>query len=273
MNKNIPQLLPFPENTTQPGFYMSYKNYVRNRKTHWHDFYEIHLITNGDISEEINGHHFDMGKGWIYLLKPYDVHSYSSENQVSLYKIQFIIDYIDPSVQTFLLNSNPIVKKLDDDKYSKFENDIKDLFSEYNTNDKYTRQSIQHKLNSIIISLVRDYATIKESKEGKETELIQNSLQYIHKNYTQGIKLVDVAKNIGLTPNYFCTSFHKQIGQSFKQYLKSLQLNHAANLLRITDMSVNEVCRESGFSALTNFLKDFKLYYGMTPTEYRKQNK
>lgn len=270
MNRVTPQLIPFPENSKLPDFYMSYKTYVRNYKIHWHNFYEIHLITEGSINEEINGLHYNMGPGWIYLLKPYDVHSYSSEKPVSLYKIQFAIDYLDTNIQTLLLNSNAIVTKLNEEKYSIFLTSIKRMLDDYNLNDKYTSQSIQHILNTLLIDLIRDNASIKHNTDRRDSELIQASLQYIHKNYTQGIKLKDVADNVGLTPNYFCSSFHKQIGQSFKQYLKSLQLNHAANLLRITDMSVNEVCRESGFSALTNFLKDFKSFYGKTPSEYRK---
>lgn len=272
MRKSVPQLLPFPDNLVYQGFYMSYKTYIRNHKKHWHNFYEIHLITDGNISEEINGLHYDMEPGWIYFLKPYDVHSYSSEKPVSLYKIQFNIDFLDSNIQTALLNSNPVVEKLDDEKYALFLADIKKLYEDYNINDKYSTQAIRHKLNSIVIGLIRNDSQLKQNIKRKDTELIQASLQYIHSNYTHGIKLIDVANYIGLTPNYFCSCFHKQIGQSFKQYLKSLQLNHAANLLRITDMSVNDVCRESGFSALTNFLKDFKTCYGKTPSQYRKEH-
>ena len=59
-------------------------------------------------------------------------------------------------------------------------------------------------------------------------------------------------------------------GQSFREKLKSTRMDYAAWLLKTTDYSVSEIGRRTGYESETAFLRTFKEYYGLTPTNYRK---
>lgn len=263
-------LITFNEESKPDSFYASYTQRRHYPGTHWHDFYEIHVITSGSITEYINGHKIEMGPGWIYFLRPYDVHEYWSEEPITMYKIQFLIDILDPDIQQVLIsNEYRLIMKLSDKELETIIPFLRKIVEERTSNKPDRLTMIGYLMNCLAIEMIR--------LGQKQTHHIPNSdstvmaLEYIHHNYTKNITMQQVANYVGLTPNYFCSKFHNEIGQSFKQYLRGLQLNHAATLLRVSDLSVSRICEESGINSLAHFLKDFKAYYGMTPSQYRKQ--
>jgi two-component system response regulator YesN len=60
------------------------------------------------------------------------------------------------------------------------------------------------------------------------------------------------------------------MGLSFLEYLTSVRMSIAKNLLKQTAMSVMEVCLEVGYQDPSHFAKTFKKKEGIHPTEYRK---
>ena len=272
MNISNINLITFNEESKANSFYASCTCKVHNKQMHWHDFYEIHLITSGAVTEYINGHKIEMGPGWIYLLKPYDVHEYQCEHPITMYKIQFLIDILDADIQKTLINSkNSFIMKLPDKELSSLKPIFHKIVEESTSNKYASLKMIEHLMNYLTLELIR--LGRNQPQDASNSDSIVKALEYIHHNYTNSITLQQVAGYVGLTPNYFCSKFHKEIGQSFKQYLKGLQLNHAATLLRVSDSSISNICAESGISSLAHFLKDFKEYYGLTPSRYRKQMK
>ena len=61
------------------------------------------------------------------------------------------------------------------------------------------------------------------------------------------------------------------LSKTFREKLKSARMDFAAWLLKTTDFSVSEIGRRSGYESETAFLRTFKDYYGVTPTNYRKE--
>ncbi len=77
--------------------------------------------------------------------------------------------------------------------------------------------------------------------------------------------------------NYGRTRFYNHVkeltGKTPNEILKNTRINHAGKLLIETDLSVEEVRKECGFSNVNIFYKSFKQAYGETPTNYRKKKK
>ncbi len=264
-------LVTFNDESKVDSFYASNKCRMHYADKHWHDFYEIHVITDGAITERINGHEIEMGPGWIYFLKPYDVHEYWADKPVTMYKIQFLIDILEPSIQQKLISSDyRLVTKLSDSDLARLIPFLSKIVEERNSNKPERLMMISYLMNCLAIEMIR--LSSKQTHRVANSDPIVLALEYLHRNYTKDITMGQVADHVGLSPNYFCSKFHNEIGQSFKHYLRGLQLNHAATLLRVSDLSVSRVCEESGINSFAHFLKDFKAYYGMTPSQYRKQS-
>ncbi len=94
---------------------------------------------------------------------------------------------------------------------------------------------------------------------------------YIKENFTQKIKLDEVASLIGLTPTAFCRYFKARTKKTFVEYLNDMRIGHAKKLLIEGRMKVSTVCLESGFNNFSNFVETFKKSTNMLPSEYQKK--
>lgn len=96
---------------------------------------------------------------------------------------------------------------------------------------------------------------------------------YLDVNYSEKLKLKEVAHNLGVHPNYLTRVFHEKYGVTPKQYLLNLKLQKACQLLRTTDLPVAVIAGSMGFDDGLAFYKLFKKAYGCAPSEYRHREK
>lgn len=109
---------------------------------------------------------------------------------------------------------------------------------------------------------------ILADRQGKPCALAQ-ALAYIREHQSEALSLRGVARQVNLSPYYFCKLFHRVMGMTFTQYLTRLRLERAKDLLLNPAMTVGEVATAVGFGSIPHFNRSFKKYTGMTPTAYR----
>ena len=95
-------------------------------------------------------------------------------------------------------------------------------------------------------------------------------LTYIRCHFKEKLTLGKLSKIANFSPNYLCSAFKKNVGVSLRYHLQTLRLNYALNLVKMTDMSISEICHESGFESVSHFSKIFKETFGNSPSYYRK---
>ena len=93
---------------------------------------------------------------------------------------------------------------------------------------------------------------------------------YIDEHYSDGVSLEEVAEATGISRYYVSHLFKELMDNTFVGYVNELRLNHAAMLLVTTDSPIIEIASKSGFNNLSNFNRAFKIYFGKTPSTYRK---
>lgn len=89
--------------------------------------------------------------------------------------------------------------------------------------------------------------------------------------YTDTVHLEDLAKLVNLSPSYLSRLFHKETGETITEYIRGLRLKHACSLLKETNLTINEIARETGFQSSHNFSQQFSKQFGQTPNQFRKQ--
>ncbi len=112
-------------------------------------------------------------------------------------------------------------------------------------------------------------ATFKEEQALKRVNSI---IEYINNNYTKDISLDEIASVVFLTPRYVGNLFKKAMGVTIKVYITELRMNHASELLLNTNKPVSVIANKVGYNNIQSFLRVFKEYYHMTPTNYRKKH-
>jgi len=104
----------------------------------------------------------------------------------------------------------------------------------------------------------------------KESSIIENALAYIGNNYNKDISLVDVSREVNISPYYFSKVFKDETGWNFIEYLTNLRIEKAKELLSSTECSMKEICVMVGYSEPNYFSRTFKKNVGVTPTEYKE---
>lgn len=115
-----------------------------------------------------------------------------------------------------------------------------------------------------------DLFEVTEKNYDRRIETIKQTLTYIQENYKEKIYIRDLAGLIGMNEQYFCRFFKKAIGRSPMEYVNEYRIKKAIHFLQETDMSVTEICLESGYNNFGNFLREFRKYTDTTPLQYRR---
>jgi len=122
---------------------------------------------------------------------------------------------------------------------------------------------------SLLISLSDD-STSSLPKTSVHPESLTKITGYIGRNYTKPISLCDLAEEFGYSKQYIMRLFRLHLGTTVSDYVNSVKLRHALDLLRFTGMSVGEVAYSLGYSSGYYFSRVFREAFSMSPTEYRK---
>jgi AraC-like DNA-binding protein len=80
-----------------------------------------------------------------------------------------------------------------------------------------------------------------------------------------------LARRAHVSTAHFSRCFKETFGETPHQYLLTRRMQRAQELLRLTDLSVSEVCAAVGYSSLGSFSATFKRVVGMSPTAWRAQ--
>ena len=98
--------------------------------------------------------------------------------------------------------------------------------------------------------------------------------QYIQDHYDKlDFSLQALARHFGTSPSNISHYFKKQTSITLKDYLASIKLGRAKELLTETDDTIDEIARKLGYSNTAGLIRLFKQQVGATPGEYRKSHK
>lgn len=94
-------------------------------------------------------------------------------------------------------------------------------------------------------------------------------ISYIDENYKSELSLDILADEFNTSPKYISKLVKDKLGISFVEYVAGLRINCAKELLEKTNKNITEVYTEIGFNNRNTFIRTFKNFMGITPSEYR----
>jgi AraC-like DNA-binding protein len=95
--------------------------------------------------------------------------------------------------------------------------------------------------------------------------------EYLMNHYKEDIDLRRIASVVNLAEVSLCRFFKANTGMTLFEYLNKIKVDFACKMLMDKNMSILEICLDSGFNNLSHFNKQFKKITGLPPSEYRKQ--
>ena len=122
-------------------------------------------------------------------------------------------------------------------------------------------------------SVLAENIEIGEGRREKDDNLyIRKAVEYIQNHYSYPVQVGEIADYVGINRSYLCTLFKEHLHLSPKEYLTSFRITRAAQLLEITELSIESVAMSCGYQDALGFSKIFKARMGVTPSAYRKKN-
>ena len=106
-----------------------------------------------------------------------------------------------------------------------------------------------------------------------ESERLHKMVSYIKKNYNQPITLEQVAESAGISKSSCSHLFKQYMKESPFHFLLRYRIDKGCKLLISTHMTVTEISAEVGLCTSSYFCEMFKRLKGITPSEFRNQNR
>ena len=146
----------------------------------------------------------------------------------------------------------------------------------FNDLGKNESESDKVALFEIYARIFRIAHTVSKNPEGayigssqEELTLGEKMAVYIASNYQEKISVTEIARSVGLHPDYATRLFKRSFGQTLKDFLTEQRIIHAQRMLLTTSKKVIEIAFASGFNSLSRFNASFLEVTRTTPKEYR----
>lgn len=245
------------------------KHFADGTNLHWHDYYEMEIITGGSGFYYINGVKFPLNRGCAYLVTPVDFHLI--EGDFEIYNIAFNDSLLSEEVMNLIISVNSAkVVPFDEEEFVYIEGALDALYNEYSKGGALQEQALKSLLEFILIRYLRKIGS-QEGDQCRSDIAVMRVVSYIKFNFKSKLTLAQAAEAVHLTPNYVGEIFAKCMGVTFNAYLMQTRLNYAKNLLLRGSYTIEEVAFNSGFGSQTYFSDCFKKQFGYTPTSVKRR--
>lgn len=258
---------------------------------HRHIFFEISYVLSGSCINYTDKEKLTLQKGDLYIIAPDTPHAlWVCTDDTIVINILVRTSTFNQHFMNLLPDSNLIYhfflkplyqdtdlpyllfKTGDDDEI--YDNIIR-IYQEYTKNKRYKNTMLTTMISYFFIILLRKHEqniiipTVKPSVMNETTIYI---LQYMQNNYMD-LKLNQLAKLFNFSERQIQRIISTATGKSFSENILQLRMEHATELLKIPQLTIEEISHQLGYYDASIFRKTFKKYYGISLSEYRKRLK
>lgn len=248
-------------------------------RPHYHDYYELFVMLDGNALHCVNGEEIHLSKGDMVFIRPNDTHDYLCKNGkiFSMMNITFTQNTLTelfhflgegfPSDTLSNIDLPPTVH-LSSSELDWFNSRMESICAIDTNNRTELKTAIRVLLFRIFTRFFSDY----EDKQNEIPIWLDELLDTMRRN---GNFIVGIDRLLELSPKtreHTLRSIKKYTGQTATQYINGLRLNYIANMLRNSNHNVADIIYESGFNNISWASNQFYNKFNMTMSEYRKDS-
>ncbi len=247
-------------------------------RPHWHDYYEIFIVTEGNCTHIVNNNSIKIKAGDIVFVRPNDIHDYICDKNTpyAMLNISFTA-YTAKQLFDFLGDCFPSNKLLSDELPPKVTlttkqlNYIEKCMAHIRTIDPEKKSELKTQLRILIFNLFTRYFADFDYTLNNDIPIWLSNMcaKFSSDNrFTDGTEyffsLSDKSRE------HISRSMKKYMGVTVTEYINTLRLNFIANMLCNSDHNIADIVFESGFNNLGWASELFKARYGMAMSDFRK---
>lgn len=258
--------------------------YFDMKVTHFHPTYEIYYLLKGTSKMFLQDSIYVLNRGDMVFIPMNAIHKTSYVNDKTHERIA--ITFGDKAIPDIKYEGSPIsfrdtfspnpIIHISKTNRDYIEGLMERMLSEYNNPDEFSELNLKNIFQELIIFLIR-CVSYKNNDYSHNIDLsdaiMQNAARFIRANYMKNISLEQVANHVNISPTYFSKKFKASTGLGYREYLISIRIQAASDLLLETNRSITRIALDCGFNDSNYFGDVFKKAKGVSPLKYRKINK
>lgn len=255
---------------------------------HWHTEFEFGYVLEGEILYKTNRYEYILKKGdgifinsgvphFLHVITPYK----DSKVQTQFFDSSFLVGnsdsfldskYVVPVIEQKQLDCIPFYYEKEEDRSTlKQIADAARMGLEKKAFYELRLRNLFADIWEIIYSQAASQTLSQTSQNALEDERIKQLLLFVQKHYAEKLTVRQISDCIPISERECYRIFQSNLGISPVEFLLSIRLKRALELLINTKKSIVEIALETGFGNSSYFGKHFKHCYHMSPGEYRRQ--
>lgn len=238
---------------------------------HLHSQLELVYVVDGEIRMTLHDTDKTFQKGDFIIMFPNTIHSYDSN-----------FSETSTTTSTFTVVCGLMLT-----------GDFLNSLTYYHSKNSYIRNTELHKdvifaMNALVeeahgdknLSAYKAFIQLILSRTLPKLELIRNKnsdsydltyqiVHYISQNFREHLSLDILADDLCVSKYHLSRIFSAKLNTNFCDYVNSIRLSYAMTQIRNTDISITQICIDSGFDSQRTFNRVFKDTFGINPREFR----
>ena len=257
-----------------PNYNFFVKRRIKNPQSkwvpHWHENLEVLRITSGNANISVDGELFHAKEGDLIVVNSGCTHRlYPVEGTVE-YDVLIIALPFCSDIEINIKNHHLSTVISDEGAYEL----VSKVVAEYNSATKLNLAMTKAALIELLVYLYRNHETteVKNTRDHASSakRIAQTAMEYIHLHYAEDIGTSTIAKELAVSVNYLCRCFNLCTGFTVIDHLNYVRCTTAKAMLSSMNYSVSEVAAAVGFNNLSYFGRQYKRYFGHTPSKTEK---
>ena len=260
-----------------------YASYISDKRQlkifHCHDFYEIFLVDRGHSQHCINGTRQSISIGSMCFIRPEDSHYYEDCSDdfriiniiIPERIIATLFDFLGDGFEKNRLLTSPLPPStvLNYDDCTSLIHELEQLI----IYKKIMREKSDTAYRITLFNLMTKHFPPKP--RAKVSGMMPQWLRWLSlemlkkENFTKGLPALYWLS--AKSPEHLSRTCRKYLHKTPSKLVNDIRLEYSAKLLASTDMSIIEICEDSGFDSLSYFYHRFKEHYGVSPVVFRKK--
>lgn len=246
-------------------------------RPHYHDYYEIFILLDGNANHLVNGTVVPLKKNDMVFIRPNDTHNYVSTNgkTFSMLNITFTSETAD-EIFSFLGDGFPSRKlcntklppkvRLSAGEFSALNDHMTSIGAIPSENTEMLKTALRTFIFNIITKYYSDFSTNAIS--------IPPWLEVLCSEMRKNGRFIEGSEKLFQMTNksreHVCRSMKKYMGVTVTEFINDLRLNYICNMLSNSNHSITDIIYESGFNNLSWAAELFKKKHGITMSQYRE---
>ncbi len=258
------------------GFHFNYEYTVEHTQEFWEFAYVVSNIYNETPNERVL-----VPANSFLIVRPNEIHKVTAQKHIDAdnFYTHLNIPITKKALENLisLLWGSDLYKELERESgivffrsrhdERKYQEMLKRLLSASNADSQEARFILKTMITDMLYSYYEHKTSLKElSAHGNIVNVLANRMTSAE-NFSRS--LAELIRDTHYSYMQINRLFVRETGKTPGVYFTNAKLEHAAKLLRITDMPVSDIASKVGYVSLSHFDRVFKKMFGISPSEYR----